>query len=145
MKMFDNIFYLFIAVMITITMVACQNGKGDGRHEETLIINTGNKPFLAVEKELDFGRIDKRKTPRKEFSIEMTNTGNSPLVIIKADVTCGCMKITHTKHPISIGEKGFIEVEIDASNQKGYFNKPIIIKSNAHNHLEIIRVKGVIN
>jgi len=35
-----------------------------------------------VEKELDFGRIDKR-TPRKEFLIEMANTGNSLLVIIK--------------------------------------------------------------
>lgn len=54
------------------------------------------------------------------------------------------MKTTYTKYPIQKGEKGSIKVEINTSKQDGYFNKPIIVKSNARNHLEIIRVKGVI-
>lgn len=54
------------------------------------------------------------------------------------------MKTTYTKYPIQKGEKGSIKVEINTSKQDGYFNKPIIVKSNARNYLEIIRVKGVI-
>ena len=54
------------------------------------------------------------------------------------------MRTSYTEHPIQKGEKGLIKVKIDARNQKGHFNKPLIIKSNAQNYLEIIRVKGFV-
>lgn len=141
MNIFKCTFILFF-IAIVFTTVSCQNHKTNSSKSTLTIKNEANKPFLKIEKEFNFGKINKKETPKKEFTIEITNTGNTPLVIIKTDVTCGCMTVTYTKHPILKGEKGLIKLDINASKQEGYFNKPIIIKSNAQNDLEILRVKG---
>lgn len=144
MKFFNPTFYLFCFTFAFIT-VNCQSCKNkENNNEITSIIKKGNKPFLKVSKELNFGKIDKIKTPKKVIYIDIINTGNAPLVIIKTDVTCGCLKTNFTKYPILKGKKGLIKVEINTKSQIGFINKPIIIISNAQNHTEIIRVKGFI-
>lgn len=112
------------------------------RESEKPVAIEENKPYLNVPKEIDFGTIKKEDVPSKDITIDVCNMGDTPLVILKTDVACGCMKVTHTKHPLRKGEKGYIKVEINTTNQNGFFNKAIFVKSNAQNDVELIRVKG---
>lgn len=127
---------------LSLSLMSCSsnNDNNPGVTETT----DSNKPFLKVQKELDFGTIDRDKNSSKAFNIDFTNTGNSPLAIMKLDVSCGCIKATYTKVPIRKSEKGNIRIEINTRNQKGVFNKSVIIRSNAKNDYEIIRIKGKI-
>ena len=74
----------------------------------------------------------------------MENVGNLPLVILKSDVSCGCMSVDYPKLPFFSGEKAKLIVTIDTKNQIGVFNKPIFIKSNAVNDIVLIRILGEI-
>lgn len=139
-------FKLLVIMMFVFVVTGCQSERKHSRNEQVPSTTTveGNKPFLKMEKEWDFGNIDKKSMPKKEFSVEITNTGKTPLVILRTDVACGCIKATYTEYPIKEGEKGIINVEINTTNQEGYFNKSIIVKSNASNSPGIIRIKGFI-
>lgn len=75
-----------------------------------------------------------------EFEIE--NIGKDPLVILKADVSCGCLSVNYPKAPIRPGENAKLIVNVDTKAQEGRFNKIIFIKSNADNDVELIRILG---
>lgn len=133
-----NKLIIFTLPFILFILSACHDS------QRTAVLKKGEKAFLSVQKKYDFGEIEKNKISSKEIVIEVENTGNAPLVLEKVDASCGCMKPSYTKYPIKKGEKGCINVIVNANDQNGIFNKSIIIQSNAENHLEIIRIKGVI-
>ncbi|MGM9568921.1 MAG: DUF1573 domain-containing protein [Phascolarctobacterium sp.] len=138
-------FLIGISIFSSVLLLAsCKNSVSKEVNNTESSSVCGEAPYLSVDKVLNFGIIQKSKTSSKEFILEFTNTGNSPLVIFKTDVTCGCIKTVYSSKPIERGEKGYIYVTVNLANQKGHMNKPIIIKSNAQNNLEIVRVKGVI-
>lgn len=132
--------------ILSLLLYSCKdkqdNSKMEVRESEKPFTIEENKPYLNVPKEIDFGTIKKEDVPSKDITIDVCNMGDTPLVILKTDVACGCMKVTHTKHPLRKGEKGYIKVEINTTNQNGFFNKAIFVKSNAQNDVELIRVKG---
>jgi len=102
-------------------------------------------PYLRLDKnKYDFGKIRSKKTPEIIVEFEMENQGISPLVILKVDVSCSCMKVNSPKAPILHREKAVLKVTIDTKNQKGMFNKAIFIKSNAENDIVLIRILGEI-
>ena len=103
-----------------------------------------DKSYIGIPSEYNFGKINKKNESIIEFKLEVNNLGESPLVIMKVDVSCGCMEVKFTQHPIKKGEKGTLNVRVNAANQNGIFNKSIIVKSNAQNDLVIVRVKGYI-
>lgn len=128
---------------LSFTVVGCGQFSESKRSVQTSNVNIEkDKPYLDIQSELNFGKIDKKKQSIKEIELEINNIGEAPLVIMKADVSCGCMTVDYTKQPIKKGEKGFLNVKIKTTNQNGIFNKSIIIKSNAQNNIEIIRIKG---
>lgn len=107
-----------------------------------IVLKQGSQ--LKVSKVYNMGVVYKNNTPYKKISIEICNNGEKPLVLAKVDVICNCMKIDFTKEPILFNQKGYINVVIDTKNQIGVFDKPIFIKSNAINNIEIVRIKGEI-
>lgn len=134
--------FIFLAILFC----SCRNNV---KHECNVVTVDSAKvlkqnPQLMVMGEYNFGSIYKSKTPYKKISIEICNMGEKPLALAKVDVSCGCMKVDFVKVPIPSKQKGCINVIIDTKNQKGVFDKPIFIKSNAINDLEIVRIKGEI-
>lgn len=121
------------------------NSKMEVMEPEKPVTIEKNKPYLNVPKEMDFGTIKKEDVPLKDITIDVCNMGDTPLVILKTDVACSCMKVTHTEQPIRKGEKGYIKVVINTTNQNGFFNKAVFIRSNAQNDLELVRIKGRIS
>lgn len=90
----------------------------------------------------DFGTLQKGEECVYEFTF--TNTGKEPLVIEKAEATCGCTVPTTPKEPIMPGKTGVIKVKYD-SNRIGVFTKEVKIYSNAKTNPAVITIKGKID
>lgn len=68
-----------------------------------------------------------------------------PLVIYKAEVSCGCISAEIPNHPINHGDRGTIKITVDAKKILGKFNKTVFIKSNSQNEkVVLLRVEGII-
>ena len=59
------------------------------------------------------------------------NTGNSPLFICRADVTCGCTVPKFQDEPIPAGQEGDLEVEFNTAGKSGFQQKSIVVHSNS--------------
>lgn len=93
----------------------------------------------------DFGKIDLNTTSIIPVNVEVENTGKKPLIIYKADVSCGCVSVEFPHKPIQAGKTAIVYIKINTKEQNGYFNKTVFIKSNASNDVELIRITGQIN
>ncbi|MFT5859492.1 MAG: hypothetical protein ACI865_001595 [Flavobacteriaceae bacterium] len=75
-------------------------------------------------------------------TFEFKNTGTAPLIISKANKSCGCTVPSWPQEPILPGETAVIKVKYD-TKRPGAINKSVTIVSNAVNAPSaIIRIKG---
>ena len=95
--------------------------------------------FSAVEH--DFGRF-KEEEGVKACVFEFVNKGNSPLIILDVQTSCGCTSPEWTKKPIPPGAGGNVKVNYDPANFAGPFNKPVVIITNGTPYQVELRVKG---
>lgn len=94
----------------------------------------------AIRTETDFGTFDKSET--KETTIEVKNTGDSPLVIVDVSTTCGCTAATYEKHPVNPGESLRVGIKMTPKDT-GFFDEVVTIKYNGINNLPVkVRIKG---
>jgi hypothetical protein len=90
----------------------------------------------------DYGTIEYQSEPYCTF--EFTNTGNTPLIISKAEGSCGCTVPTWPKEPIAPGQTASIRVKYD-TKRVGNFSKSVKIYSNDMNDpVKIIKIQGVV-
>lgn len=123
-------------------LVSCRNESSSNVAKDPCI---PAKPYLKLDKKrYNFGTISKAKCSDISIDFEVSNDGELPLVIIKTDVSCGCLSVDTFKKPILPGEKVRLTVHIDTKNQIGTFNKLVFVKSNAENDLELLRIMGEI-
>lgn len=120
---------LMIALMMTQTASAQWND---------MLLNSGNKgkAELSTNKaatikwdktEYDFGDIKQNNPQKIEYVFE--NTGDKPIIITKAEASCGCTKLTYDQKPIMPGQKGTISTVFDAK-ELGLFQKSITVFMN---------------
>lgn len=77
------------------------------------------------------------------WEFEYTNDGSAPLVIVRAQTTCSCLKVSHSKRPLAPGETAVIRVVYEPhKNEPGAFSKVIQIYSNSVSGRELITVCG---
>ena len=75
-------------------MVGCGQFSESKRSIQTSNVNVEkDRPYLDIQSEFNFGKIDKKKQSIKEIDLEINNIGEAPLVIMKVDVSCGCMTV----------------------------------------------------
>ena len=90
--------------------------------------------------EIDFGVFDKSET--KETTVEVKNTGDSPLVIADVSTTCGCTAATYDKRPAKPGETLRVEIKMTPKDT-GFFHEVVTIKYNSINNQPVkVRIKG---
>lgn len=104
---------------------------------ESMITFTGQKKH-------DFGTVKEEGGPvTTEFVF--TNTGDTPLVIISANASCGCTHPKYPTDPIKPGGKGVIKVTYLPKGRPGEFNKSIKVRTNAKNAKKVtLRISGVV-
>ena len=87
----------------------------------------------------DYGTINRGDNGTVFFVF--TNTGKEPLIIDKANSSCGCTVPVTPKQPILPGAKDSISVKYD-TNRVGNINKTVTVMSNASNSPTIMKIKG---
>lgn len=97
---------------------------------------------IEFEKSLhDFGSFPEAQATA-ECIFKFKNTGNVPLLIVKAKATCGCTVPEYSKAPIAPGASGEIRVTYSAVGRPGAFNKSIKITTNATPADYSLTIKG---
>ncbi len=70
-----------------------------------------------------------------------TNTGESPLVVLNARASCGCMASAWPKAPVAAGAKDSLRVEYN-TKIRGSFNKSVTVQTNAENPMVELKIRG---
>lgn len=87
----------------------------------------------------DFGKIEKGRPVTVVFKFK--NTGNAPLLISKANSSCGCTASDYSKNAIVPGESGFVKVNYNAASL-GTFSKTVTVYSNLGDIPVELSIKG---
>lgn len=144
MKKYQPIF--FVCSFFMIILSACQNKQSDIKGVETEIRKDSllkEMPFIKFENTtFDFGEIKRETSNSITTSFQFINEGEKPLIIQKADVSCGCVYVEYPQKPVLKGETASIEVTLDVNQLDGHFSKKIFIQSNAYNDVELLHVAG---
>lgn len=89
----------------------------------------GQGPRLHLEqKELDFGELIQGRT--LELSIPIENRGDQPLLLTKAEPSCGCTLTALPKEPIPPGGKAALGVRFESKGRLGLQSVTVAIWSN---------------
>lgn len=74
--------------------------------------------------EYDLGEIKKNNPKKIEF--KFVNNGKKPVLITKAEASCGCTKLEYAKSPVLPGNTGIISTVFDAK-EEGSFQKSVTV------------------
>jgi len=88
----------------------------------------------------DFGKITVNKPVTYDF--KYTNVGEEPLIITKAEASCGCTVPKYTTVPLKKGETGTISVTFSAAGAPQPFTKTVTVTSNAKTPVKVLYIKG---
>ncbi len=94
-----------------------------------------------LERQHDFGII-MEKDGKARCALRLVNTGDAPLVIVKAQVGCGCTGISFPESPIQPGDTASVNLSYDPSGRPGQFSKQAIIFTNAEPKRTTIEITG---
>ncbi|MFI5196002.1 MAG: DUF1573 domain-containing protein [Chitinophagales bacterium] len=81
------------------------------------------------ETKFSFGSVSAGKKVSHTFRYK--NTGSNPLMVCKADVTCGCTVPKIQDDAVAPGADGELTVEFNTAGKSGFQQKNIIVHSNA--------------
>ena len=94
----------------------------------------------ASQTDIDFDTFDKSET--KETTIEVKNTGDSPLVIVDVSTTCGCTAATYDKRPAKPGESLRVGIKMTPKDT-GFFDEVVTVRYNSINNQPVkVKIKG---
>lgn len=115
--------------------------------EKKVLNNIGNDndnqaSFKFEKDEIDFGTIEQGESTTHEF--KFTNTGSEPLIISKAEGSCGCTVPIFPKEPIMKNQTATIKVTFNSTGKFGIQDKTVTITSNAKQNPMIIHIKGTV-
>ena len=88
----------------------------------------------------DFGSIP--EGPAAEFEFHFSNTGKEPLLIQKAQASCGCTTPHYSKDPVLPGTDGVVMASYNTNGRPGPFTKTITVVSNAGT--KVLTIKGTV-
>ncbi len=90
----------------------------------------------------NFGMIHQGDIVSHEYVF--TNTGDEPLIITEAEVTCHCTTVDFPKQPIAKGQKGIVKVTYDSKSAIDRQERTVLLKSNASNGPVVLTFKAVV-
>jgi hypothetical protein len=104
-------------------------------------IKNGKYPIMVFEKEThDFGEMKEGET--KSYDFWFTNTGESDLILLTVNASCGCTTPYYDKAPIKPGKRGKITAEFDSSGKPGKQSKNINISNNTKEGSQMITIQA---
>ncbi|MBR4324890.1 MAG: DUF1573 domain-containing protein [Bacteroidales bacterium] len=142
---------LYLAVVAIMMMIADTasaqwtdifNNPGGSTNKAELSTNkAATIQWEALEQNL--GDVKQKVPTLVEFTF--TNTGDKPVMILDAEASCGCTKLTFKREPVAPGKKGTIStVYVSEDGETGIFNKSITVKMSlaAPNDVYVLKLNG---
>jgi hypothetical protein len=74
--------------------------------------------------------------------MQVVNTGNEPVLIVKTQAGCGCTSIKHPEAPIQPGDTAAVSITYNPSGRPGQFTKQAIIFTNTTPNRTILEISG---
>ena len=100
-------------------------------------------PEMHLEElKFNFGFLHQGEITSHDFIF--TNTGDEPLIIQQADVSCKCTTVDYPKSPIKKSQKETIRVTFDSKTTIGRQERTVLLKSNALNSPVTLTFKCVV-
>lgn len=129
-------------ILLSIILLSGLNSFGQ---EKKMLNNIGNENPNAAEykfesEEHDFGTITQGESVTYEF--KFINTGTEPLIISKAEGSCGCTVPIFPKEPIMKNQSAIIKVTFNSTGKSGMQDKTVTLTSNAKRNPMILHIKG---
>jgi hypothetical protein len=90
----------------------------------------------------DFGKINEDDVVRTVF--KFTNTGKNPLVISRAQGSCGCTVPKWPQHPIKPGESDEIGVEFNSAGKRGENDKTVTVSANTSPSNIVLTIRATV-
>ncbi len=90
----------------------------------------------------DFGTVTEGQ--KVSYIYKIKNTGQAPLIIQKAEPSCGCTVPSWTKEPIPVGGEGSVTAEFDTNGKPGINNKTITVTANTWPKTTTLRFKAMV-
>jgi len=101
-------------------------------------LTADNMAFTTTSHE--FGTVPEGPDATCEFTFK--NTGNEPIIIQKAQPSCGCTVPSYAKEPVAPGAIGTINVAYHTKGKPNPFTKTITVVSNAGT--KVLTIKGIV-
>lgn len=106
--------------------------------------DTDKGPAIKFEvTSIDLGNI-RESDGIARTSFKFTNTGTSPLVILKTMTSCGCTRAKGPEQPVPPGAGSAINVTFNPAGRQGEFIKTIIIRTNIPGNSYKLKIKGCV-
>ena len=159
--MIKSIFTVVIALAITTGLTSCNNTKQMNKEAETKVeettqasnqldINSSNMeealPVTTIsfdKEDHNFGTIKEGEIVTTTFTV--TNTGKEPLVINKAQGSCGCTVPKFEKNvPIAPGASSEIEVQFNSKGRTNLQRKQVKLYGNFEPSPKVLQIESTV-
>jgi predicted hotdog family 3-hydroxylacyl-ACP dehydratase len=94
-----------------------------------------------AEKQHDFGVI-LEENGKVTCQMQLVNSGDEPLLIVKAQASCGCTAVNYPQTPIQPGDSATVDITYNPSGRPGQFTKEVLIFTNAIPKRAILEITG---
>ena len=150
----------FLFIIITATVVGCDVKRKDKLSDDSKlgVINDSLKQakdqqtrdeamkntttVQLIDSAFDFGTLTQGETV--EYNYRFKNTGTNPLIIFKAEATCGCTIPEKPEKPLMPGETGVIKVVFNSAGKKDHQSKDITVTANTTPEFPILKLTGTV-
>ena len=144
-----KIFIASVLALSTVVFVSCNEGNAaskvkkenlDKAKERDVETSKGAAAIAFDKTEFDFGTVNEGDIVDVEFIV--TNSGNTDLVITKAQPSCGCTVPTWPKTPIKAGESSKVVAKFNTAGKPNKQVKTITLFTNTAKGREVLKIKG---
>ena len=98
--------------------------------QEASVASTLSADNMAFQTDThDFGTV--QEGGAADYMFTFVNTGKEPIIIQRAQPSCGCTASDWTKEPILPGKTGYVKASYGTQGRPGPFTKTITVLSNA--------------
>lgn len=94
-----------------------------------------------LERQHDFGVI-MEENGKASCCLRVVNTGDEPLLIVKAQAGCGCTGINYPEAPIQPGDTALVAITYNPSGRPGEFSKEVLIHTNTIPRRTTLKIIG---
>ena len=132
----------FALLLLLLAGGAALRAEGRESRESGETLQAGKALLKLDHTSHDFGEVP-RKGGDIEHAFPFENDGDAPLVIVRAQTSCTCLKVSYPKRPVAPGASDTIRIVYEPhKSEPGSFNKLVQIFSNAENGREILTGQG---